>query len=61
MRIRIVALAALFLATSTLAAARAVEVGSTVPDLALAAVGDGERVLSQRDAPTILVFFRGVW
>ena len=36
-------------------------VGSTVPDLTLAALGGGERTLSANDTPTILVFFRGVW
>lgn len=36
-------------------------VGSTVPDLVVQALDGSDRVLSERDGPTVLVFFRGVW
>ena len=53
------AVALVFLAGGALAAS--FDVGETVPDLTLSALGGGDRTLSGRDAPTVLIFFRGVW
>lgn len=43
------------------AAARPPEVGAEVPDLTLTALAGSDQTLSDRDGPTVLVFFRGVW
>lgn len=51
----------LCLTALTPAPATALEVGTAVPELALTELGGGERVLSMRSEPTVLVFFRGVW
>jgi hypothetical protein len=37
------------------------ELGETVPGLSLPTLGGSEHVLSERDGPTVLVFFRGAW
>jgi hypothetical protein len=44
-----------------LAAAAPPAVGATLPDLTLPTLDDSRRTLSERDGPTVLVFFRGVW
>lgn len=51
--------------TSTVASsapeARPPAIGDALPDLSLLTLNDAKRVLSDRDGPTVLVFFRGVW
>ena len=43
------------------ASAAAPAVGDAVPDLSLSTLDDSLRVLSERDGPTVLVFFRSTW
>jgi len=60
-RIKLVLCVALVAMAAGSASGAAPEVGVTVPDLALSTLGDSQLVLSQRDGPTVLVFFRGAW
>lgn len=39
----------------------ALEVGETAPGLSLPSAGGGDLSLADRDAPTVLIFFRGLW
>ena len=57
--IRTLALGLALLAAPALAAAP--QVGDEVPELVLTALDGGQRTLSERDAATMLIFFRGAW
>ena len=52
---------ALIALAASAAMAAAPQLGESVPDLSLPALGTMDLVLSERDGPTVLVFFRGSW
>jgi hypothetical protein len=59
--VSVVALGLVWCSSAGSASAAPPEVGSTVPDIALKSLEGTMETLSQRDGPTVLVFFRGVW
>ena len=59
--VALIALIVLSASSASTASAGPPEVGATVPDLSLPALDDSEHTLSEREGPTVLVFFRGAW